>query len=197
VAKLTDRNEIKIHRHLALHSQSHPGSERVLALLDHFKVQGVNGEHNVLVSQVVGPHLEAMSDEDPSVIQKTIKTLIHQVALGISFLHHCGVVHAGGSTTLSADWKTYGFDLDLHQGNIAFEISSLNGSSERKAMLTLGVPKCVPVITQCQSQHTDSLPKYLVDSGSLIGRVKQDDMHLKIIDLGEGSLRRSQLCAEH
>ena len=76
-------------------SVTHPGSERVLALLDHFKVQGVNGEHDVLVTQVVGPHLEAMFNEDPIVIQKSIKSLMREVALGISFLHHCGVVHAG------------------------------------------------------------------------------------------------------
>ena len=96
MAELTDKNnEIKIHRNLVSQSVTHPGSEHVLALLDHFKVQGVNGEHDVLVTQVVGPHLEAMFNEDPLVIQKSIKSLMREVALGISFLHHCGVVHAG------------------------------------------------------------------------------------------------------
>ena len=96
MAELTDKNnEIKIHRNLVSQSVTHPGSEQVLALLDHFKVQGVNGEHDVLVTQVVGPHLEAMFNEDPLVIQKSIKSLMREVALGISFLHHCGVVHAG------------------------------------------------------------------------------------------------------
>jgi serine/threonine-protein kinase SRPK3 len=96
VAELTGRNsEIQIYRHLASQSGTHPGSERVIALLDHFRVQGANGEHDVLVLQVVGPHLEAMFHEDPTVIQQSIKSLTHQVALGTSFLHHCGVVHAG------------------------------------------------------------------------------------------------------
>ena len=96
MAELTDKNnEIKIHRNLVSQSVTHPGSEHVLALLDHFKVQGVNGEHDVLVTQVVGPHLEATFNEDPLVIQKSIKSLMREVALGISFLHHCGVVHAG------------------------------------------------------------------------------------------------------
>ena len=96
MAELTNKNnEIKIHRNLVSQSVTHPGSEHVLALLDHFKVQGVNGEHDVLVTQVVGPHLEAMFNEDPLVIQKSIKSLMREVALGISFLHHCGVVHAG------------------------------------------------------------------------------------------------------
>ena len=106
MAELTGKSrEIKIHRHLVSKSATHPGSERVLAILDHFKVQGVNGEHDVLVSQVVGPHLEAMFNEDPIVIQKSIKSLVHQVALGISFLHHCGIVHAGQSTLLPTDYE--------------------------------------------------------------------------------------------
>ena len=96
MAELTNKdNEIKIHQNLVSQSVTHPGSEHVLALLDHFKVQGVNGEHDVLVTQVVGPHLEAMFNEDPPVIQKSIRSLMCEVALGVSFLHHCGVVHAG------------------------------------------------------------------------------------------------------
>jgi hypothetical protein len=133
VAELTGKNsELKIHRHLASQSASHPGSERVLALLDHFTVQGVNGEHDVSVSQVIGPHLEAMFDDDPTVIQQTVKSLVHQVALGTSFLHHCGVVHAGRSATLSteAEYKIDWYNLDLHKGNIAFEIPDLDGTSE-------------------------------------------------------------------
>jgi len=104
VAELTGRNsEIKIHNHLVSQSGTHPGSDHILALLDHFKVQGVNGEHDVLISQVVGPHLEAVFNDDPTVIQQMIKSLVHQIALGTSFLHDCGVIHAGESTHLSHD----------------------------------------------------------------------------------------------
>jgi hypothetical protein len=58
--------------------------------------------------------------------------------------------------------------------------------------MTLGVPQCVPVFTRDQLHQTDSLPKYLVLPGSLVECVKQDDLRVKIIDLGEGSLRWSQ-----
>ena len=102
VAELTGRNnEIKIHHHLASQSGAHPGSHRVLAPLDHFQVQGPNGEHDVLVLPVLGPHLMDMFEEDPSIIHRATKSLAHQLALGISFLHGCGVVHAGLSTVLS------------------------------------------------------------------------------------------------
>ena len=63
----------------------------------------MNGEHDVLVSQVIGPHLEAMFDDEPTIIQQSIKSLVHQVALGTSFLHDCGVIHAGQLTVLSTN----------------------------------------------------------------------------------------------
>ena len=53
-------------------------------------------------------------------------------------------------------------------------------------MTTLGVPTCIPVFARDQQHHTDSLPKYLVIPGSLADCVEQDDMHLKIVDFGEG-----------
>ena len=59
-------------------------------------------------------------------------------------------------------------------------------------MITLGVPHCVPVFTRDHRHQTDSHPKYLVLPGSLVGRVKPDDMRVKIIDLGEGSLSPSK-----
>ena len=97
VAELTGKNnEIRIHHHLASQSRTHPESDHVLTLLDHFRVQGVNGEHDVLVLPVVGPHLAAMFWSKPAAIRQTIKSVMHEVALGTSFLHDCGVVHAGG-----------------------------------------------------------------------------------------------------
>ena len=51
-----------------------------------------------------------------------------------------------------------------------------------------GLPKCVPVFIRDQPYQSDSLPKYLVLSGTLINRVEQDNLRIKIIDLGRGSL---------
>lgn len=96
MAELTDRNrEIKIHRYLGSQSGMYPGSDRVLTLLDHFKVQSTNREHDVLVLQATGPHLEATFNDESTVIQWMIKPLMHQVALGVSFLRDFGVIHAG------------------------------------------------------------------------------------------------------
>ena len=54
--------------------------------------------------------------------------------------------------------------------------------------MALGVPRCIPVITRDQLHRSDSHPKYLVIPGNLVECVKQDDLRVKIIDLGEGSL---------
>ena len=55
-------------------------------------------------------------------------------------------------------------------------------------MMTLDLPQCVPVFTRDQMHQSDSLPKYLVLPGNLVEYVKQEDLRVKIIDLGEGSL---------
>jgi len=47
-----------------------------LVLLDHFKVQGVSGEHDALMLQITGLHLGAMFDDKPTVTQQAIKSLI-------------------------------------------------------------------------------------------------------------------------
>lgn len=86
---------------------AHTGSSRVVALLDNFKVHGPNGEHDVLVLQLIGPRLDDMLEDDPDVIQLAVKSLAHQILLGVSFLHDCGVVHAGQSVILLIDpWLT-------------------------------------------------------------------------------------------
>lgn len=54
--------------------------------------------------------------------------------------------------------------------------------------MTLELPQCVPVFTRDRLHQTDSLPKYLVLPGNLVDCVKQEDLRVKIIDLGEGSL---------
>ena len=169
---------------------------RGLTLLDHFKVRGPNGEHDVLVLQVIGPHLGTMFNDDPAVVQRAIRSLAHQIMLGTSFLHDCGIVH-GGSVNSSASRSTaHRWNLDLHKGNIAVEISDFDGISEERAIMTLGPQECVPVITRDHRRQTDSIPKYLVLPGSLVECAKQDDLSIKIIDLGEGLLRRSQPCRQ-
>ena len=49
-------------------------------------------------------------------------------------------------------------NLDLHKGNIAFEIPDLDGKSELHAVTRLDPPICVPVVPLDHLRQTDSLP---------------------------------------
>ena len=60
--------------------------------------------------------------------------------------------------------------------------------------MTLGEARCVPVLARDRLHQTDSLPKYLVSPANLEEFVKQDDLRVKLIDLGGGSLQRSRSC---
>lgn len=96
IAQLTNKSsEILILKHLAHGSHGQPGSDRVLGFLDHFRVQGVNGTHDVLVTEVVGPRLGDMINEDPELLQKQAKTLFRQIISGAAYLHANGVAHGG------------------------------------------------------------------------------------------------------
>ena len=55
-------------------------------------------------------------------------------------------------------------------------------------MKTVGMPQCAPVLTRDRPYQSDSLPKYVVVSGSFLDCVELDDLRIKIIDLSAGSL---------
>lgn len=83
---------------------------------------------------------------------------------------------------------THKRDPDLHQHNVVFEVANLDGKLEHDVLMTIGVPNCAPVLTRDRVHQAVSFPKYLVIPGSLESFLKQDDLHIKIIDLGGGSL---------
>ena len=101
-------------------------------------------------------------------------------------------MHGGSVNSPANRFATHGCNPDLHVGNIAFEISDLDSKSEEGVIVTLGPQECVPVITKDHLRQTDSLPKYLIVPGKLGDRVERGNLRVKIIDLGEGSLRWPQ-----
>jgi hypothetical protein len=82
--------------------------------------------------------------------------------------------------------RAHKWSVDLHKANIALEIPSLDGKSEESAMMALDVPQCIPVFTRDQRHHSNSLPRYLVIPGNLVECVDRENMHIRILDLGEG-----------
>ncbi|RPB06885.1 kinase-like protein [Morchella conica CCBAS932] len=90
-------SEILILRQLGAAAQvkNHPGHPFVLALLDEFEVQGVNGCHRCIVTEALGPSVAAVKYESegnrlPRHISHIVAT---QCAKGLAYLHSCGIVH--------------------------------------------------------------------------------------------------------
>ena len=95
-------SEAKIGHHLNQGKRNHPGRKHVLSLLDDFLIDGPNGQHQCLVGEVVGSSIVNTREfsEHRMLSLKTARDITAQLALGLAFLHSCGVIH-GGESALS------------------------------------------------------------------------------------------------
>ena len=99
-------SELAVVRHLKqqqLNDRGSEGQEFVVEFLDDFTVEGPNGIHQCIVTEVLGPSISADVDEIYDEGQYPIeiaKKLVAQVIRGVAYLHSCGVVHGGKSNDL-------------------------------------------------------------------------------------------------
>ena len=89
--------EAKISHHLREGNLNHPGRDVVSDLLDDFWFDGPNGRHLCLVGEVLGSSIvEAKEESTHSLFPlKTARNITAQLALGLSYIHSCGVLHRG------------------------------------------------------------------------------------------------------
>ena len=89
--------EARIMRHLRQSSPGYPGHSFVLSLLDDFSIDGPNGRHQCIVSEVVGNSLVVAkeSTKDEIFPLTTARVVTPQLALGLAYIHSCGVLHGG------------------------------------------------------------------------------------------------------
>lgn len=85
-------NEVNILRELRTAKQDHAGSYHIIRLLDDFTIQGPNGIHECLVTEVVTPAIKIRGAFD---FRPTAKKISFQTLLGLSYLHEKGVAHGG------------------------------------------------------------------------------------------------------
>lgn len=90
-------SEVKIRHHLRKSSLEHPGRKYVLALLDDFWIDGPNGRHQCLVSEVVGSTIvEAKKiDVHEMLPLETARAITPQLVLGLDYIHSHGILHGG------------------------------------------------------------------------------------------------------
>ena len=78
-------------------AMEHPGRRYIPTLRDHFYVDGPNGRHLCLVTDVVGPTVSCVQDhcEVRRLTTKLVRKVSKQVMLAVDYLHQCGLAHGG------------------------------------------------------------------------------------------------------
>ncbi|XP_040914894.1 SRSF protein kinase 3 isoform X2 [Toxotes jaculatrix] len=74
----------------------HPSSQRIVQLLDEFKLAGVNGVHMCLVLELLGPDLRSwqLCFGNPGLSRLWVKQILTQVLQGLDYLHaQCKIIH--------------------------------------------------------------------------------------------------------
>ena len=77
---------------------SHPGHAHVVKLFDHFHFDGPNGKHLCLVTELLGESVASLAYKygELCLPPRFAKQIMHQVLLGLDYLHHsCNIIHTG------------------------------------------------------------------------------------------------------
>jgi len=89
--------EAEVEKSLRCGDPHHPGRPFVLSRLDEFYIDGPNGHHRCLVTEVVGPSILDVKEatEHGLLSIDTARKITAQLALGLAYIHSCGIVHGG------------------------------------------------------------------------------------------------------
>lgn len=175
----TDFSELAILNHLSDASLGDPSAQRLTALLDTFRHQGPNGEHQCLVYELMGTTattlVEELPENQPKTYMKTqrypkwmAKRILTHTLHGLAFLHKNGVVHG-----------------DVQPGNILFSMQNIDLVPEDEL-------KQDEASTKFPLKRIDGLtdkwaPTNIYVEQSLHDRVQLGpDLDVKLSDLGSG-----------
>jgi serine/threonine-protein kinase SRPK3 len=91
-------SEVDVMHHIQRNGSDLSGSEFVVQLIDEFEHIGPNGVHRCIISEVLGPpassDIEDLYPKEEYPID-VAKRMVTQIARGLEYLHHCGVVYGG------------------------------------------------------------------------------------------------------
>ncbi|KAG6850118.1 hypothetical protein H0H93_001039 [Arthromyces matolae] len=172
-----ESREVRILRHINATGTQDPRRSFIATLLDEFDLEGPNGRHRCLVTEVAGPSVGKVRHEItdailPAAISRKVAS---QSAQGLAYLHSCGVVHG-----------------DFHAGNILLEIPDFQTWPVDKVYRYFGKPIKEDVERLDGNPITSAAPTYVVipPNARRLARamIKRNDCNIKISDFGESFL---------
>ncbi|KAH7906169.1 kinase-like domain-containing protein [Hygrophoropsis aurantiaca] len=158
-----------------------PGGEFVMKVFDDFIVDGPNGTHQCIVTEVLGLPL----DPNPLEVKEHIypidmaKKMVAQIAQGVAYLHRIGIVHG-----------------DLHIKNIVLHAPEMENLSDQDVQKYfdrpwLERPECREEYSKLAISDPDHrVPQHVVYAGlsNELVALLFDTVHIKICDFGEAFL---------
>lgn len=98
IAELSpDSKEIETHQKLSAGSDQHEGKDHIAQLLHSFSVQGPNGKHGCLVTELLGLSAAAAADRqsDGRLPGRLSWQAVRQTIKALAYMHEEGIVHGG------------------------------------------------------------------------------------------------------
>jgi len=89
-----ETKELDVLHKIASAQVKHPGRQFVIQLLDDFIIEGPNGKHRCLVTEVAGQRLSRKSDAAMGSL-KQARAVGRQIAQALGFLHTIEIAHGG------------------------------------------------------------------------------------------------------
>ncbi|KAH8676395.1 kinase-like domain-containing protein [Tricladium varicosporioides] len=134
-----------------------PGRKHITSLLDQFTINGPNGTHVCLVSDVAGPSVTALTNCPGKTLGSRrlradlARKIAKQTVEALKFIHSHQLCHG-----------------DLTASNLLFKFASINEWSEDEIYQQLGEPRKDPIVTISGCHPGESAPRYIVESAGLV-----------------------------
>jgi hypothetical protein len=161
--------EIQCNDRLRAHACLHPGFSRVMMLKDRFSIRGLNGNHDCLAYEVLGPSIARVREDSAGFETITYLTLscaikiVHQVLLGLDCMHSVGLVHG-----------------DIYASNVLFAVKDL--SQEFLDTLRQPYDQVSVDVKRISGPRQSGDPRYLTLNRPL-NRCISTDGNVKLADL--------------
>ncbi|GAB1733419.1 hypothetical protein NU195Hw_g8980t1 [Hortaea werneckii] len=167
VSELCDSREAEIHRRLANSSSSSPGRKAIVDLFQDFTLDGPNGTHSCLVTELLGPSVPFATERSPDgrLPGRVAWQAVRDITKALAFVHSEGIVYG-----------------DLHPGNVLFAGDKLTKQPHTDISKAIGRAARADVHA---THYSASLPKYMVEPFSFPSSSYRDgEPSFKLIDFG-------------